>query len=191
MKNKILLIFFCVASFLLILDFGLYYNYFISFRGYYSDVILFWLWLILSFSVIIVFWKRILAKVYLGILGVGLVLTIIPMMIPFFALYLSMTSKGLIMEKNMDNQHRAQIVGYSVMGYPSFEILKKIGIFEKRIVSINNYDFFEIEGEHIKNTSSIDYVEETGCCFVFRFVYLDKISIVVIDKVSGKILDVR
>jgi len=50
-----------------------------SFIGYWTDRILFWIWLFLTPFIIAVFWRKIWTKIYLGLLIIGLILSILPM----------------------------------------------------------------------------------------------------------------
>ncbi|MFB9077969.1 hypothetical protein ACFFLS_04785 [Flavobacterium procerum] len=111
----------------------LYYFASISLRGYYSDVVLFWFWLTTSFIVIIVYWKNILAKLLLASLLLTLAMSIIAMMIPFYALLNATTPLGLRTTREISPKYRAQIVEYSPMAPPSLEVIKTYGIVERRL----------------------------------------------------------
>lgn len=125
---------FILLSILLVADCIAYYFYQISLAGYYSDIILFWLWFLMSLVVIVLFWKKILAKVFLGFMAVTLVLSIAPMGLPFYTFILSMTSAGLRIDKDLNEKYRGQIVGYGVMVYPWLEIIEKHGLLERKIL---------------------------------------------------------
>ncbi|KFC21306.1 hypothetical protein [Epilithonimonas lactis] len=125
---------FILLSILLVADCIAYYFYQISLAGYYSDIILLWLWLLMSLVVIVLFWKKILAKVFLGLMVVTLVLSIAPMGLPFYTFILSMTSAGLRLDKDLNDKYRGQIVGYGVMVYPWLEIIEKHGLLERKIL---------------------------------------------------------
>lgn len=125
---------FILLSVLLVADCVAYYHYQISLAGYYSDILLFWLWFLMSLVVIVVFWKKILAKVFLGLMIVVLILSIIPMGLPFYTFILSMTSAGLRIDKDLNEKYRGQIVGYGVMVYPWLEVIEKHGLLEKKIL---------------------------------------------------------
>lgn len=131
--KKILLRIYFIICALFVMDCLLYYFQGISLRGYYSDVVLSWLWLISNFVIIIVFWKNLMAKLLLAAIIVTFAMSIIAMMLPFYALLLSSTSLGLYKEKSLNENYRAQIVGYSPMVAPWLEIIENKGILEKRI----------------------------------------------------------
>lgn len=130
-KSTLVLRVYLILSLLLALDCLLYYFKFISLTGYYSDVVLYWLWFVTSFVVIVMFWKKLMAKLLLTGIILTIVLSILPMMIPFYAWILSTTSLGLLIDKNLNENYRAQIVGYSVMAPPWLEVIEKHGLLEK------------------------------------------------------------
>ncbi|PTS96230.1 hypothetical protein DBR11_19575 [Pedobacter sp. HMWF019] len=137
MRKSILKIY-GVISLMLIADLAAYYFYKIGLNGYYSDITLFWLWIFSSIMIVILFWKRIMAKLLLAAMVLVLVLSILPMALPFYTLMLSTTSLGLKMDKDLGKNYRAQIVGYSVMGYPVLQVTERKGIFEKQIFQCND-----------------------------------------------------
>ena len=132
-KKIILRVYFIICAFF-VLDCLLYYFKEISLRGYYTDVVLSWVWLISSFVIIIVFWKKLISKLFLAAILVTFALSIMAMMLPFYALLLSSTSLGLYQNKDLNENYRAQIVGYGVMVQPWLEVIEKKGLFEKRII---------------------------------------------------------
>lgn len=148
MKTTIKYIFF-VLSILLLADCLMYYYFQMSFAGYYSDVILFWLWFLTSISIIVLFWKKIVAKVFLTIIILALIGSIIPMMMPFFGFVLSMTSFGLEFDKNLNEKYRVQIVGYSVMTHPWLEVIEKKGIFEHTMLKCTEMDILDYDESRI------------------------------------------
>jgi hypothetical protein len=96
MKNKkqILIRVYQFICALIALNVVLYYFWQMSFTGYWSDRIIFWIWLIVTPIVVFLFWKKLWAKIYFWLLVAGLILTILPMAIPFFAIYLSGSGRG-------------------------------------------------------------------------------------------------
>lgn len=140
---------FIVLSFLVLADCLIYYYFQMSFAGYYSDLILFWLWFFTSILIIVIFWKKIVAKLLLTAIILGLIGSILPMMIPFYAIMLSMTSFGLKFEKNLNDKYRVQVVGYSVMTHPWLELIEKEGIFERRVLKCTEMDIRNYNNERI------------------------------------------
>jgi cellulose synthase/poly-beta-1,6-N-acetylglucosamine synthase-like glycosyltransferase len=136
--RKAILKAYSAISLVLVADMVAYYFYRISLNGYYSDVILFWLWLFGSIAIVILFWKKIIAKLLLGAMILALVGSILPMALPFFALVFSTTPFGLRLNKDLNKNYRAQIVGYSVMAYPVLQIIEKKGIVEQQIIQCDD-----------------------------------------------------
>ncbi|ERJ59087.1 hypothetical protein M472_09915 [Sphingobacterium paucimobilis HER1398] len=66
----------------------------ISLRGYYADIVVFWLWLLGSFLVIVAFWRRLSAKLLLIAILSSVLLSMLPMGLPFYTLVLSTTPFG-------------------------------------------------------------------------------------------------
>lgn len=94
-----------------------------------------------------------MAKLFLTAMIVVLIGSILPMMIPFYAFLLSMSSYGLVFGKNLNENYRVQIVGYSVMIHPSLEVIEKKGIFERKLIHCFESDIrdFEFDEKEIKD----------------------------------------
>lgn len=186
-KKKLLLLYLSI-SFVLTLDCFLYYFKRISLRGYYSDVIVFWLWLFMSFAVIVVFWKKILAKLLFAGLLATLIVSIIPMMIPFYGLILSTTPFGLNMNKNLNEKYRAQIVGYSVMTAPWLEVIEKNGIIEKRIFKCTDSQLMADNPEiKIRTAKNIVFNKETDSTITLTLFYGGPNKTFTFNKKTGNI----
>lgn len=132
MANKTILIrFYLFISGLIILNICLYYFAMMSFTGYWSDRVIFWIWLLATPVVVISFWKKIGTKIYFWLLVATLILTILPMAIPFFGLILAGSGSGRLNHFNLDNNIRVQTVSYGVMGRPRLQIVKDGLLFDK------------------------------------------------------------
>ncbi|OOG18536.1 hypothetical protein BWD42_00680 [Sphingobacterium sp. CZ-UAM] len=187
MKSKIQIIYIFITL-LLCVDILAYYLEKISLIGYFSDVLLFWIWLGLTMAVIVIFWKKILAKIMLAILILGLICSILPMMLPFYTVMLSMSSYGLRMKKDLNEKYRAQIVGYSVLSSPWLEIIEKRGIIEKRVFSCTDNS---INGEtelKIGSAKDIIFNSESDKTLLITLFYGDKNKTITFDKTTGKII---
>lgn len=159
MLKKIFLYAFLVFAFLLAVDLLLYSFFLVSFRGYYSDVCIFWGWFILSVVIIILYWKKKSAKIYLGALTVALLASVLPMLIPFFAIILSMTPHGLYYNTSLQNDYRIQVVNYAPLGKPQLQIIEKKGLFEKRLKVITDFDI-NLDGQYISQIEKISLLKE-------------------------------
>jgi hypothetical protein len=190
-KKIILRIYFMISA-LFVLDCLLYYFKEISLSGYYSDVVLSWLWLISSFAIIILFWKKLLAKLFLAAIIVTFVLSIIAMMLPFYALLLSSTSLGLYQNKDLNENYRAQIVGYSVMVHPWLEIIEKKGLFEKRIIKCTDSQLMNENLEiKIRTAKDILFKSETDSTLTLTLFYGGPNKTITFNKNTGSIVAIK
>ena len=132
MANKTILIrFYLFISGFIILNICLYFFARMSFTGYWSDRVIFWIWLLATPVVVISFWKKIGTKIYFWLLVATLILTILPMAIPFFGLILAGSGSGRLNHFNLENNIRIQTVSYGVMGRPRLQIVKDGLLFDK------------------------------------------------------------
>ena len=165
-----LLIAYCVLSFLLVANIAGDLFYQISVAGYWSDRILFWLWFFSTIFILIKFWKKLVTKIYFGLLVVGLLLSVIPMMVPFFSIILSSTGEGLHFKKQITPEYRLQVVGYSIMGRPLIEITKNKGLLEKRIANTNRNIFINDSTEiSFFNVKDARFLSETDSTIAIQF----------------------
>lgn len=190
-KKKLLRIYYIICA-LFVLDSLLYYFKEISLRGYYSDVVLSWLWLISNFVIIIVFWKKLLAKLLLAAITITFAISIMAMMMPFFALLLSSTSLGLHLNKDLNKNYRAQIVGYSAMGHPWLEIIEKKGILEKRIFKCTDYQLMD-DNLNIKISTAKDIIfkSETNNTLTLTLFYGGPNKTITFDKKTGNVIEIK
>ena len=147
MKNKkqILLRVYLFISALIVLNVVLYWFWQMSFTGYWSDRVIFWIWLIVTPIVVFLFWKKLWAKIYFWLLVAGLILSILPMALPFFAIYLSGSGSGRLNHFNLENNIRVQTVAYGVMGRPRMQLVKDGWLFDKILLE---------DGDEIETTDS-------------------------------------
>ncbi|WP_281231642.1 hypothetical protein [Flavobacterium gelatinilyticum] len=191
-NKKIFLQIYLLISAFLVINCGLYYFTEISLRGYYSDVVLFWLWLICSFVVIVVFWKKIMAKLLLAGLLVTLAFSIIPMMIPFYALALSTTSLGLYIHSDLNKNYRAQIVSYGPLASPWLEVIEKKGLFEKRVIKCTDLQFINNNPDlKIRTTKDIIFQNETDNTLTLTLFYGGPNRTITFDKKTGNIIEIK
>ena len=106
----------------------IFYKVQMSLAGYHSDIILFWSWLLTSLFVIVVYWRKMLAKIFLGFLVLIVLGSVLMLGIPLYTLTLSMTSAGVHLKKDLNEKYRAQIVGYDPTSHPWLEVIEKQGL---------------------------------------------------------------
>jgi hypothetical protein len=126
-----------VVSLLLVLNVSLYLGWRISLAGYWSDRILFWIWLLLTAVVLKRGWKRRAIKIYAGLLLALLVLSMVPMMIPFSVIIITGFGLDRDYARDIDGQIRVQQAGGSIMAVPTLEVIEKKGIYERQIGRMN------------------------------------------------------
>ena len=190
-KKIILRVYFIICAFF-VLDCLLYYFKEISLRGYYTDVVLSWVWLISSFVIIIVFWKKLISKLFLATILVTFALSIIAMMLPFYALLLSSTSLGLYQNKDLNENYRAQIVGYGVMVQPWLEVIEKKGLFEKRIIKCTDSEIMNDNLDiKIRTAKDILFKNETDSTLTLTLFYGGPNKTITFDKKTGNIAAIK
>lgn len=147
MKNKkqLLIRVYLFICALIVLNVALYWFWQMSFTGYWSDRVIFWIWLVLTPITAFSFWKKLWAKIYFWLLVAGLILTILPMAIPFFGIFLSGSGSGRINHFTLENNLRVQTVGYGVMGRPRIQLVKDGLLFDKILLE---------DGDEIETTDS-------------------------------------
>ncbi|WP_231426903.1 hypothetical protein [Pedobacter sp. Leaf250] len=160
MINKTVLIrFYFFISALVVLDVGLYIFSQMSFVGYWSDRVIFWIWFFTTPFIIFSYWKKLIAKIYFYLLVAGLLLSILPMAIPFFGIFLSTTGRGRLNHFSLKDNFRVQSVGYGVMGKPRLQIVKDGLLFDKIMLEdvdeIKKNDTTSLELRSAKNARLI------------------------------------
>ncbi|WP_427875406.1 hypothetical protein [Flavobacterium sp. MMS24-S5] len=190
-KKTLLRIYFIIWT-LFVMDCLLYYFKEISLRGYYSDVVLSWLWLISNFVIIIVFWKKLLAKLLLAAIIVTFAISIIAMMLPFYTLLLSSTSLGLYQNKDLNENYRVQIVGYGVMVHPWLEVIEKKGLFEKRIIKCTDSQLMNDNLDiKIRTAKDIIFRSETDSTLTLTLFYGEPNKTITFDKNTGNSIAIK
>lgn len=191
-KNEIrrtILKIYAAISLLLAADIAAYFFFKISFSGYYSDVILFWLWFFGSLTIVTVFWKKAMAKVLLTVMTLALIGSILPMMLPFFALAFSTTPFGLRMSKDLNENYRVQIVSYSVMAHPVLQIIEKKGIVERQIIECDDAQLQDLNpGLQIRSAKDIIFADETDRTLSLTLFYGGPNLKLSFDKATGKLI---
>lgn len=174
MKNKIILLrFYLVVSALMVLNVCFYTAAKMSFAGYWSDRVIFWIWLLATPAVVISFWKIIWAKIYFWLLVAGLILSVLPMALPFFAIILSGSGSGRLNHFGLDNDIRVQTVGYGVMGRPRLQIVKDGLLFDRILLE----DADEIEKNdstwlELRDAKGARLINETDTSITIKYFFV-------------------
>lgn len=190
--KKYLLKIYLTLSLLLVADIAAYCLYKISLRGYYADIILFWLWFFTSILVIIVYWKKLLAKLFLGAIILALILSMAPMGLLFYAFILSTSPFGLWMEKDLNKDYRAQIVSYSVMVPPMLQIIEKKGLLEKQIIQCTDSELRDRNIDvSIRNSKDLILQKDTDHTITLTLFYGGPNTTLTFDKATGKLIKIE
>lgn len=132
MKNRNIMIAYLVVSLIFLSEIVLsFYKY--SYSGYYTDKMINWLWLAMTVFVIIWFWKKKVIKVYFSFLMLGIILSILPMMLPFFMLVSYFSTIDNYQQIQLDDTYRIESARLGALSKPQIIVYKKEGILEKKI----------------------------------------------------------
>jgi hypothetical protein len=152
------------------ITFALFFNVFldtvfgISLKGYWSDRILFWIWLSVTANLLLQKWHLKPIRIYARVLFVLLLLSLIPFFVPFLGIII--TGLGFDRSKNIElkNNIRIQLVNKSIIGRPNLEVIREMYIWEKKIGDMSGFEFDKIE-----EIKSIKFLHESEDHFYIRF----------------------
>ncbi|AZA82013.1 hypothetical protein C1637_24390 [Chryseobacterium lactis] len=132
MKNTHITILYSIVSLIFLTEVILSFNHY-SFSGYYTDKIINWIWLAMTLFMIIWFWKKKIMKAYFVFLAFTILLSMLPMMIPFFALVNYFSTLDDYQQIQLDDTYRIERTRPNVLHKPQISVYKKEGIIEKGI----------------------------------------------------------
>lgn len=142
-RRRMSLIIYVVLTLLLLADIAVICKYKVSLAGYWSDRVLFWIWLFATLPFLIFFRKNIVTKIYFAILLLGFLLSIAAMMLPFYAILFSSTGMERIVSYTpKESKYRMQVLG-SVMGRPRLEVIENKGILFEKVVISSDAEFLK------------------------------------------------
>lgn len=131
MKKK-LLISYIAISILFLLGVALtFYDY--SYRGYYTDKIIAWTWFLSTIVIIGLYWQSKIAKTYLYTLISLLILSILPMGIPFLGIINYFTTTGDYQQIRVNKEFRIERTKHQALSAHRLYVYQSKGIFEKNI----------------------------------------------------------
>ncbi len=162
-----------LVSLLLVLDVSLYLGWRISLAGYWTDRVLFWVWLLLTAVVFRRGWQRRVTKIYAGLLGALLVLSMVPMMIPFSTIVMVGFGLDRFYWKDIDGRIRIQQTGKSIVGLPTLEVVEKKGIYEQQIASMNAREMWHEDNtyQNIQDLVTLHVLRQTKDSVQVELVY--------------------
>lgn len=187
-NKKIIISVYLFVCTLIILNTVLYGVWRMSFKGYWSDRVIFWIWLVATPVTIISFWKKIYTKIYFWLLVAGLVLTILPMAIPFFGILLAGSGSGRLNHFTLEKNFRVQTVSYGVMGRPRIQIVKDGLLFDKVLLE----DGDEIEKNdstwlNVRHATNAGLISNTDTSVTIKY-FFEKDTLQTEHKLKEKIV---
>jgi len=129
--KQIISIYFISSLFLLFGIILTFYNY--SYNGYYTDKIICWLWLFINLLIIILYWKKEIIKIYLITIIILILLSIIPMGLPFFGMLLYSTTINDFQKIEIDKNYRIERTRQQPLSMMRVYVYEQNGILEKNI----------------------------------------------------------
>jgi hypothetical protein len=153
---------------IVVVNFFLYINYSMSIAGYWSERIIIWLWIILTVYLIGKNWYDNLAQASCSLLIFLIVLSMIPMMIPFLAIMNIITCNDRIFVRKLGENMRIQIMQKSPVVGQGIEIVEQGYILEKAIVQV------DAEIRDIRKAKSIKILKNTKDSLKLEFIFSDK-----------------
>lgn len=183
MKNKNIVITYLVVTLIFLSEVVLNFNQY-SYAGYYTDKIIGWLWLAMTIFIIIKLWKKKAIKAYFGLLVAGIILSILPMMLPFFALVSYFSTIDSYQRISLNNDYRIERYRPGALSKPQIAIYQQKGIFEKRI---GKTPYVEVL-EKVAQRPSIDIPsnEQREPIQAAKFINVNKDSIGIEYKIMNK-----
>lgn len=159
-----------LISLIMLVDITVILTWQISLAGYWSDRLVFWIWLLTTLPFLIIFWKSIYTKIYCIVLVLGLLFSIAAMMLPFFGILFSSTGMERRSYYTPDTgKYRVQLI-QSVMARPRLQIIKNKGIVEK-VILFTDADF--LKNDHLKvgyeSVIGLDVLKDTPDSLVLEF----------------------
>ncbi|MFD2903884.1 hypothetical protein [Sphingobacterium anhuiense] len=159
-----------LISLIMLVDITVILTWQISLAGYWSDRLVFWIWLLTTLPFLIIFWKSIYTKIYCIVLVLGLLFSIAAMMLPFFGILFSSTGMERRSYYTPDSgKYRVQLI-QSVMARPRLQIIKNKGIVEK-VILFTDADF--LKNDHLKvgyeSVIGLDVLKDTPDSLVLEF----------------------
>ena len=151
MSNKNILLLYAFISLVFLAEVVLSLNHY-SFSGYYTDKIINWMWLAMTLLIILRFWRKKVVKAYFAVLIFSVLLSMLPMMIPFFALVNYFSTLDDYQQIQLDKIYRIERTRRNVLDKPKVYIYKNECIVEKEIYKVPYLEIVEkVFQDHFTN----------------------------------------
>ncbi len=173
--NKTLVISYIILTIFFVVEVILsFYDH--SYSGYYTDKIINWSWLLLTVIIIICFWKKKPVKIYFYSLLLFILLSILPMAIPFLGMLNFFSTIDDYQQIGLNNNYRIERTNHQALSIHRIYIYKKRGIIEenigrpiysnvvKEVLNLNMDDIlyeFEFKEYPIQNAKLVDVTKDS------------------------------
>ncbi|WP_027374005.1 MULTISPECIES: hypothetical protein [Chryseobacterium] len=182
MSNKNILLLYAFISLVFLAEVVLSLNQY-SFSGYYTDKIINWMWLAMTLLIILRFWRKKVVKAYFAVLIFSVLLSMLPMMIPFFALVNYFSTLDDYQQIQLDKIYRIERTRRNVLDKPKVYIYKNEGIVEKEIYKVPYLEIVEkVFQDHFTN----DIAGEAQPIQKAKLVSVDKDSLGIEYEIMNK-----
>ncbi|ASE63843.1 hypothetical protein EGY07_17690 [Chryseobacterium indologenes] len=182
MSNKNILLLYAFISLVFLAEVVLSLNHY-SFSGYYTDKIINWMWLAMTLLIILRFWRKKVVKAYFAVLIFSVLLSMLPMMIPFFALVNYFSTLDDYQQIQLDKIYRIERTRRNVLDKPKVYIYKNEGIVEKEIYKVPYLEIVEkVFQDHFTN----DIAGEAQPIQKAKLVSVDKDSLGIEYEIMNK-----
>jgi len=181
--RKVIIIIYVAFTFAFV--FGMlmsYYDY--SYSGYWPDKIVNLIWLLLTVMLVIIFWQTKLARGYLCTLLVLIVLSILPMGIPFLAILYQFTTIGDYQQISLNENYRIERTSQQALSRPRVYIYERYWIFEKNIARPAYLPI--VEKTLASQSDSMEINEKRLAIQQAKLIYIDPNYIVIEYQIKGK-----
>ncbi|MBT30959.1 MAG: hypothetical protein CMO01_14970 [Thalassobius sp.] len=108
-------------------------NWEISYRGYWTDRILFWIWFSLTTYIIYYYWNKKIIKIYVGALISFIILSMLPMMIPFIIIITTITGTDRSCHQEISKNISIQESTKSPITIPKIQVVEKTWLIDRVI----------------------------------------------------------
>ena len=153
--NRILVITYLTFTLIFLIGvFMSFYDY--SYYGYWTDKIINWIWLIFTATVIFWFWKNKITRIYFFSLLTLILLSVLPMAIPFFGIVFSFTTINDYQQIKLNDSFRIERTRQQAMSMPRIYVYQRIGFLEKNICRPVYGEIIESVLNLKENESNID-----------------------------------
>jgi len=182
MTNKILILFYVIVTSFFLIGIALsFYDF--SYLGYYTDKIVNWFWLGFTFVIVFRFWKKKLIKIFLLTLIAIVLLSIIPMAIPFFGIVHYFTTIGDYQQIQLNSDYRLERTRQNALSMQRIYVYKKTGILEQNICRPN----YALIVDELLNTDSSNSIDIDSITIQnAKLVLLNKDKIEIEYQILGK-----